>query len=394
MTTPLSRRAALHWLGAAATASALLPARLALAAPSRSQDPQGPRLVVVLLRGALDGLAAVPAHGDAAWSALRGDADANAAAAKGAPLPATLRLDAAFGLHPSLAHLHAWYAQNELLVVHATASPYRERSHFDAQQLLESGGDKPFALNTGWLGRALQVTAKPAIALAAAMPLALRGADGASTWTPDRRQDTDQDLMARVGQMYRDDPQLAAALAQAMGQQDMTMGADGGAGFAGLAKQAGSFLADPKGPRVAWLEAGGWDTHTNQSARLTRLLTGLDDGLAALRTGLGAHWAHTTVLVMTEFGRSATYNGTGGTDHGTGGVAFLAGGNVAGGKVLTDWPGLAKGQLLDGRDLKPTIDLRSVIAPVVQHQFALSTAQLQSVVLPGVGKPTSNFWRT
>lgn len=393
MTTPLSRRAALHWLGAAATASAWLPARLALAAPSHSQDPQGPRLVVVLLRGALDGLAAVPAYGDAAWSALRGNADADAAAAKGVPVPPALRLDGNFGLHPSLAHLHAWYGQNELLVVHATASPYRERSHFDAQQLLESGGDKPFVLNTGWLGRALQVTAKPAIALAAAMPLALRGADGASTWTPDRRQGSDQDLMARVGQMYRDDPQLAAAFGQAMGQQDMTMGADGGAGFAGLAKQAGSFLADPKGPRVAWLEVGGWDTHTNQSARLTRLLTGLDEGLAALRAGLGTHWAHTTVLVMTEFGRSATYNGTGGTDHGTAGVAFLAGGNVAGGKVVADWPGLATGQLLDGRDLKPTIDLRSVIAAVVQHQFALSTAQLQSVVLPGVGKPTLNFWR-
>lgn len=393
MTTLLSRRHALHWLGAAATASALLPARLALAAPSLAQDPQGQRLVVVLLRGALDGLAAVPAYGDAAWSALRGDADANAAATKGTPVPAALRLDGSFGLHPSLTHLHAWYGHNELLVVHATASPYRERSHFDAQQLLESGGDKPFILNTGWLGRALQVTAKPAIALAAAMPLALRGADGARTWTPDRRQDSDQDLMARVGQMYRDDPQLAAAFGQAMGQQDMTMGADGGAGFAGLAKQAGSFLADPKGPRVAWLEVGGWDTHTNQSARLTRLLTGLDDGLAALRTGLGAHWAHTTLLVMTEFGRSATYNGTGGTDHGTAGVAFLAGGNVAGGKVLTDWPGLAKGQLLDGRDLKPTTDLRSVIAAVAQHQFALSTAQLQSVVLPGVAKPTSNFWR-
>ena len=392
MTRPLSRRAALHWLGAAATASAFVPARLALAAPSRSQDPLGPRLVVVMLRGALDGLAAVPALGDAAWSGLRGDADA--AAGKAVPVPAPLRLDATFGLHPSLTNLHAWYGQQELLVVHATASPYRERSHFDAQQLLESGGDKPFALNTGWLGRALQATGKPAIALAAAMPLALRGADGASTWTPDRRKESDPDLMARVSQMYRDDPQLAAALGQAMGQQDMTMGAEPGAGFSGLARQAGSFLADPKGPRVAWLEAGGWDTHTNQVSRLTRLLTGLDDGLGALREGLGVHWAQTTVLVMTEFGRSAAYNGTGGTDHGTGGVAFLAGGNVTGGKVLADWPGLATGQLLDGRDLKPTLDLRSVIGPVLQRQFALSTAQLQSVVLPGVGKPTLNFWRT
>jgi uncharacterized protein (DUF1501 family) len=147
------------------------------------------------------------------------------------------------------------------------------------------------------------------------------------------------------------------------------MGAQGGPGFANLARQAGLFLAGPKGPRVVWLELGGWDTHSNQRSRLVRLLTGLDEGLAALRDAVGIHWAQTNILVMTEFGRSATYNGTGGTDHGTGGVAFVAGGGVAGGQVLADWPGVAKGQLLDGRDLNPTRDLRESLHPWCSTSF-------------------------
>lgn len=388
MHSPLSRRDTLRWLGAAAA----MPASLALAAPAPSGRADGQRLVVVMLRGALDGLAAVPATGDPSWSGLRGEAAV-------AALPA-LPLDNTFGMHPALANMHRWYGQKELLVVHAAASPYRERSHFDAQQQLESGGERPFALATGWLGRALQATGQNAMALTAAMPVALRGADGASTWTPARRGGSEpSDLLARVAQMYGGDAPLHNALTQAMDQQDMAMGAGsspmsaGGAGFTGLARQAGIFLSDPKGPRVAWLESGGWDTHTQQVPRLARLLAGLDGGLGALRESLGPYWAHTTVLVMTEFGRSAALNGSGGTDHGTGGVAFVAGGQVAGGRVHADWPGLARPGLLDGRDLKPTLDLRAIIAPALQRQFGLSTAQLQSAVLPGAGKSGLELWR-
>ncbi len=203
--------------------------------------------------------------------------------------------------------------------------------------------------------------------------------------------------------MYGGDAPLHNALTQAMDQQDMAMGAGdaimgpgaaaGGTGFTGLARQAGLFLSDPKGPRVAWLETGGWDTHTQQVPRLARLLASLDEGLGALRESFGAHWATTTVLVMTEFGRSAALNGSGGTDHGTGGVAFMAGGQVAGGRVHADWPGLARPALLDGRDLKPTLDLRALIAPALQRQFGLSNAQLQGVVLPGAGKSALELWR-
>ena len=373
----LRRRHALAMLGATALAP-----RLALA--GSSGNAEAPRLVLVMLRGALDGLAAVPALGDPAWAALRGETAAGA-----------LPLDAMFALHPALPTLQRWYAERQLLVLHAIASPSRERSHFEAQQLLESGGERPFALATGWLGRALQAAGQPAVALSPALPVALRGAEQASTWTPTRGPTAGaerEDLLARVGRLYEADAALQAAWGRALAQQGMNQmaagmmmapGANAGS-FAALARQAGQFLAAEQGPRVAWLESGGWDTHTQQAGRLQRQLAGLDEGLAALREGLGAQWARSTVLVMTEFGRTAVLNGSGGTDHGSGGVALLAGGAVAGGRVLADWPGLAPAQLLEGRDLRPTQDIRPVLAALAQRQFGLSDAQLSGSVLPGV----------
>lgn len=389
-----SRRRSLGWLAGAAL-SASLPARLALAAPAAAGAPNGPLLAVVMLRGALDGLAAVPATGDPAWATLR---PAGVGATPGAPVAPPLALQGIFGLHPALVQLHRWFGEGQLLVLHALGSPYRERSHFDAQQMLESGGAQPFALSTGWLGRALQATRQPGVALTSAMPLALRGADGASTWTPSRAGAANRDdLMARVAELYRDDAPLRQAFAQSRGQQPMAMagmGAGGvGGAFAPLARQAGVFLSGPGGPRIAWLESDGWDTHTGQAARLGRMLAGLDEGLAALRESLGSNWTRTTVLVMTEFGRSAAFNGSGGTDHGTGGVALLAGGAVAGGRVLADWPGLGPTQLLEGRDLRPTQDLRPILAQVLQRQFGLGQAQLSESVLPGVSPARLELWR-
>lgn len=380
-----SRRAHLQQLAlnAGLAATGLLPARLALAAQA-DNNPSEQRLVVVLLRGALDGLSAVPALGDPAWAALRSDAET----------PTALPLDSTFGMHPGLAHLHRWYQNKELAVVHAVASPYRERSHFDAQQQLESGGDRPFVLNTGWLARALQTTQQSAVAMTPAMPLALRGADRAYTWTPSRRPNKSQDTLDRIAAMYADDVPLASALAQAMEQQNKSMGGEPstGASLTALAKQAGTFLSAPRGPRVAWLEVGGWDTHSQQTARLGRLLPALDEALAGLRESLSVHWSTTTVLVMTEFGRSASMNGSQGTDHGTAGVAFVAGGEIAGGQVLTDWPGLGHHQLLGGRDLRPTRDIRSIIMPLVQRQFQLGKGAMNTV-LPGATQPLDNLWR-
>ena len=383
----VQRRQALRWLLAPGMAG-LLPARLALAAPDLR--PDGPRLVVVMLRGALDGLAAVPAPGDPAWASLRPATEGSGGATAA---PAGLPLGEPFSLHPALAQLHRWYTEGQLLVLHAVGSPYRERSHFDAQQMLESGGERPFVLSTGWLGRALQAAGQGGVALTSAMPLALRGADAASTWTPSRSLGSREDLLARVAELYRDDALLRQAFARSQAQQGMAAPAGSDNSMVSLARQAGSFLAAAQGPRLAWLEADGWDTHTQQIGRLGRQLAALDSGMAALREGLGEHWMRTTVLVMTEFGRSAAFNGSGGTDHGTGGVAFLAGGQVDGGRVLADWPGLASGQLLDGRDLRPTMDLRSVLASLVQRQFGLGQAVLSGTVLPGAVPLRQALWR-
>ncbi len=381
----LNRR---HWLTRSATGLLLgsATARLALGAANPTADPAtAPRLAVVLLRGALDGLAAVPALGDPQWNALRPAAQADFARL-GAPLP----LDDTFALHPQLAGLHGWWGDGSLLIAHAVAQPYRERSHFDAQQMLESGGRVPFELDTGWLGRALAVMRQPGMALSPQLPLALRGSDQAGNWAPSSEREADTDLLERVQHLYSADTQLAAPWARAMAQQDrvsadtaMNGRAVRTGAFAALARQAGRFLADPTGPRLAWLEVGGWDTHSAQAQRLQTPMGELDAGLVALREALGPRWARTLVLVMTEFGRTAALNGSGGTDHGTAGIALLAGGRVRGGRVRTDWPGLAPAQLHQQRDLRPTADLRGLQRAVLEATWPIPRAAMEKTVLPG-----------
>lgn len=400
------RRAFLRFFGAGGTALGLgglgglagwpMPAHAATNAP----DAQS-RLVVVMLRGALDGLAAVPAVGDPAWEGLRGAQRYRTGAtdATAPPLP----LDNTFALHPALAELHRWYTQRELLVLHAVASPYRDRSHFDAQQMLEAGSDKPFTLTTGWLGRALQARQQSAVALETALPLGLRGADLASSWSPGRPTQVSDDTLGRMARLYERDAALSKAWALASGNALVPAMAGGGDGkqaganandWAALLQQAGHFLTTPGGPRVAWLDTDGWDTHSQQEARLGRQLSRLDQGLASLKTALGTAWAHTTVLVVTEFGRTAAPNGSGGSDHGTAGAAFLAGGAVAGGRVLADWPGLGPQQLLAGRDLRPTLDIRGVISALAERQFGLSASAVRQDIVPGAPAWRTPLWRT
>lgn len=399
-THALPRRAVLRLLGAGASAGLLGGLGWASAATAPSAPDTQPRLVVVMLRGALDGLAAVPAVGDPHWATLRGAQRYRTG--NGDATAAPLALDTLFALHPALAEMHRWYTQRELLVLHAVASPYRERSHFDAQQMLEAGSDKPFALGTGWLGRALHAQQLPAVALDTALPLGLRGADLATTWSPGRPPQTSDDTLARVARLYQPDPALSKAWGLAVGNTlstDAAAGTDGMGPRAGaqdwsaLLRQAAQFLTQPNGPRVAWLDTDGWDTHSQQEARLGRLLAQLDQALATLKTTLGPTWAHTTVLVMTEFGRTAVPNGSGGSDHGTGAAAFVAGGGVAGGRVLTDWPGLAPHQLLAQRDVRPTLDTRGLLAALAEHQFGLSPTTVRHNIVPGAPAWAHPLWR-
>ncbi|GCL65837.1 DUF1501 domain-containing protein [Pseudaquabacterium pictum] len=384
----MQRRHLLHATIATTAAATLAPwARLSLAAVPAAAS--GRRFVFVILRGGLDGLTAVPAVGDPAFAAARGPL----AQLGGAPLP----LDGVFALHPLLPQLHALYGQGELLVLQAVGLPYRERSHFDAQQVLESGGSRPHELTTGWLGRAVAATgAAPlaAVALETAVPLVLRGPAAVDTWAPSVLPEPGADLVGRLEMLYRDDPALAQALARAR-QLRATPGMaanppaepGGNRGPAvQLARKAAEFLQH--GSQVAVLELGGWDSHANQAVpqgALSANLRRLDDLLAALRTGLLDHgtWDRTAVLVATEFGREVAVNGTGGTDHGSGGAAFVLGGAVRGGRVLADWPGLAPKQRFEGRDLRVTTDLRAAIRPLLTDHLQLPRAAIDSVVLPG-----------
>ena len=375
------------------TAGAALPfASLAFAGPAAADGAADNRFVMVILRGGMDGLSAVPAVGDPAFAAARGPLAEFAVP----PLP----LEAGFALHPNLAQMHALYGRGELAVLQAVGLPYHERSHFDAQQVLESGGTRPYELSTGWLGRALGNKHGKGLALSTSVPLVLRGPGTVDTWSPSILPDPSADLVMRLERMYTHDAALATALSRARALHfDPSVTADmagtpndgklpRGGNFSVLAKRAAEFLAQANGPQAAVLELGGWDTHANQAhpnGPLANNLRQLDAGLAALREGLlpGGVWQRTVVVVVSEFGREVAVNGTQGTDHGTGGVAFVLGGAVQGGKVIADWPGLAKKDRFEGRDVRITTDIRAVLKGLLADHLQVAGRSLNGEVFPG-----------
>ena len=378
-------------LATGATLTLLAPfARLATAASNLDA-----RLVLIILRGGLDGLAAVPPYAEPRYAQLRGPL----ALAKPGTDGGALDLDGTFGLHPALTNLHAMYRAREALVLHAAATPYRDRSHFDAQNVLEAGSVAPSGADGGWLNRALAALAdagdpRQAVALAESVPLVLRGELAVTSWAPSRLPVPGDDLLVRLRKLYwAADPALAQSLYDALevraivgDTSEQRMDGRAGVSVAPLASSAARFLRSADGPRIAVLDAGGWDTHANQGAAqgvLAQRLRGLDEGLEMLKSGLGAHWQQTTVLVVTEFGRAAAANGTRGTDHGTAGCAFVVGGAVAGGRVLGDWPGLAARDLHEGRDLRATTDLRALFKAVLHERFGVGEAALARTVFPG-----------
>ncbi|HTK00420.1 MAG TPA: DUF1501 domain-containing protein [Bordetella sp.] len=340
------------------------------------------RFVFVIQRGAADGLNIVVPYADPAYAGLRGALAINASDAT--------RLDGTFALHPSLQETARMYAARQALFVHAVASPYRDRSHFDGQNVLETGGSTPYQVKDGWLNRLVAMlpsTQEKAIAFAPTIPAALRGTVQAASYAPSALPAAPDDLLTRVSDLYEHDAQLGPLWTEAMRTRGLASDAGARQDPAHLGKLAAEFLARPDGPRIAMIETGGWDTHSAQNPRLANQLKALDTMLAALRDGLGPHWRETTVLVATEFGRTAAANGTGGTDHGQGSVAMLLGGAVAGGRVVADWPGLASANLYEGRDLKPTASLDALIAGVAAESLVLDPQRAARTLFGPAGAP-------
>jgi len=385
----VSRRDILRFAGAAAMASGIP----GLTHASADSDA---RFVLVILRGAADGLAIAAPYGDGNYRKIRGELALPEPGDSGG----LNKLDGLFGLHPSLPNIYERYREDQALIVHAVASPYRERSHFDGQDILENGAAQVGSLRDGWLNRALEPLGgalgdEVAIAMAQNTPLVLRGDNSVTSWAPSQLPDADESTLRRLQDLYASDEFFATRLTQALDAQAI---ADGEAGMGQMRSRgndaeqlrtmmqaAARFLTAEDGPRIAVLEASGWDTHANQgttTGSLANRLEGLDNGLLTLQSGLGDAWSRTIVAVVTEFGRTVAVNGTRGTDHGTASAAILLGGAVAGGRVVTDWPGLRGTDLYQGRDLKPTTDMRSVFKTVLAEHLELPEAHVESVVFP------------
>ncbi len=384
-----------------------------------AQVPGRGKMVFVLLRGGFDGLAALIPMGDPSYAAVRG----SLAYGPGA----VVRLTDDFALAPGLSPMRSLWDAGELVPVHAMAIPFRTRSHFDGQAILETGLDKPVGSSDGWLNRLLQVMGgkRSGIAVAAGMPRSLTGTYPVLSWSPAQLGVADDDYVERLHVLYeRDrylhDPFEAALQLGRLEKEDSAMASDsamagdsaatGGRGATagasatagrrgtparGAARSAGRvapileaaarFLGEPDGPNVAAVEFSGWDTHANQGMQgggLDRLLNQLATGIVDFKKAMGPAWAETTLVVMTEFGRTAHPNGTGGTDHGTAGAGFVVGPNLARSTVLSDWPGLGEKQLYEGRDLRPTLDTRAVLKGVVGAVFDLTPDQAIQV-FPG-----------
>jgi len=336
-----------------------------------------PKIVWVVLRGALDSLHTIVPTFDEQYFKLRPKLSKSFKS----PL---LPLEKGFALHPSLSNLHQWYQEKSLLPIVAVSSGYPKRSHFDGQDFLESGKTE-IDHDSGWLARAINAKHKNALAVSRSTPISLRSplvqSEQVNTWYPSKFKNADEDIYAALTKLYQNDAALKEKLTSALEVKGLV--GDGQkkrkGKFNDLAKSCAKLMTGEQGIDCAMLELGGWDTHNNQSLRLARKLSELDNGLAELKTGLGDEWKNTVVIIATEFGRTAKENGTGGTDHGTASALFLAGGSVNGGKVQGQWPGLKPDELFQQRDLMPTTNSFGWFASVLSQHWQLSEQELQQV---------------
>lgn len=335
------------------------------------------RFLFIIQRGAADGLSIVAPVGDPAFAGLRGVLAEDFATAP--------KLDSTFVLHPALVETGKLYAAKQAVFLHAAASPYRDRSHFDGQNVLETGGKLPYERKDGWMNRLLGLLPAAearALAVSVTVPAALRGARPVASYAASNLPPANDDLLQRVAMLYSGDAQLHTLWDEAVQARARASDVTGGRDAAATGKLAASLMSGPQGARVAMIETGGWDTHTAQRTRLGGQLKGLDAMIAAFRETIGADWTNTLVLVATEFGRTAAVNGTGGTDHGTAAAAMMLGGTVRGGRVVADWPGLAAARLFEGRDLRPTQSLNAAISGALAQHFGLDARVTMTTLFP------------
>ncbi|HCM48864.1 MAG TPA: hypothetical protein DIS98_15680 [Colwellia sp.] len=377
-TSSLSRRQFITMTGASlALLSFPMSSAFALEEKKQVGNQAGkPKIVWVLLRGALDSLHTIVPTFDQQYKTLRPKLSSSFKS----PL---LPLEKGFALHPSLKNLHQWYQEKSLIPVVAVSSGYPKRSHFDGQDYLESGKGE-IDHDSGWLARAIEVKNKRALAVSRSTPISLRSSDQVNTWYPSNLKDADEDIYAALDKLYQNDESLRASLESGLEVRGLVGDKKGKkkkrqGKFINLTKACAQLMVGEQGVDCAMLELGGWDTHNNQGSRLNNNLAELDNGLVELKSGLGEEWQNTVVIIGTEFGRTAKENGTGGTDHGTGSALFLAGGAVNGGKVQGSWPGLKTEQLFQQRDLMPTTNSFSWIGNVLSQHWQFTEQELKQV---------------
>jgi uncharacterized protein (DUF1501 family) len=413
MNAPLSRRSLLtQAAGLGVTVSFLGGQAFAAADGAMAKR----KMVVVIARGGMDGLTVSPPIGDPDYAALRG--------AVAVPADQALKLDSTFALHPALASVHALALKGQARIAPAIASPDRARSHFEAQDVLETGAAQVYGVSSGWLNRTLEAMGPKKIeglSVGATAPLILRGKVQAASWSPGKGVDETARLPTLLQDLYRSDPLMGPAFARGLETESMAeaavmadtasmapgMGLQKTANTTAMtppamtptaealaaqrkgredARKLGStlagFMAQPGGPRIAALSLDGWDTHSGQVGQLNTRLTYLDAVLDGLNTGLGAEWNNTVVVVATEFGRTARVNGTGGTDHGTGSTALVLGGGLKRGGIIGDWPTLKQDALFENRDLRPSLDMRGLFKGVLAEHMGVDHAALETTVFP------------
>jgi uncharacterized protein (DUF1501 family) len=378
----MSRRGFLVSACCAAASPVLTPASFAAV-------PGDNRFVTIILRGAMDGLDLVQPYADPLFAKLRPRLALT-------PDQGLLDLDGRFGLHPAASSLMPLWSAGELSFVQAVSTPYRdERSHFDGQDALETGTLEKGTLGkggrSGWLNRALahmpRQSDRRAIDINTSMDLILMGPNRAEAWAPQSDLAMAEDEIRFLERLYAGDEGFAKVMAEARDTDLLADAVQGpekrGEGIADMARLAAGLLTQEY--RIASFSINGWDTHVDQRPQFARAVSDLSLAINTLKEGLGPQvWGKTVVLVITEFGRTARENGSGGTDHGTGGAALLAGGGIPGGRILGRWPGLSEDQLLDGRDLMPTGDVRELAAAMLYRQFDIAPDRLTADVFPGL----------